>query len=235
LQAEDRKFGRRRIYLMRHGDVSYFDATGRPVPPDQVTLTERGRAQALAAGKVFTGMGFDRVITSGLPRAVETAQLVLSQMEQTASIEEWPELRELQGGRLRDIPTEQLEQEFLACCRNRVPETTSFLRGETIGALFDRVLPALEKLRADVSWDTILLVLHGGVNRAILSYALLGERILLGNIAQSAGCINVLDVKQDDWVVRALNFAPTDPAHVWGRGTAMEELLHHYLAYRSRP
>jgi probable phosphoglycerate mutase len=219
---------------MRHGDVSYFDATGHPVPPDRVALTEQGRAQALAAGKVFTGMGFDRVLTSGLPRTVETAQLVLQQMAQRASIEEWPELRELQGGRLRDIPTEQLEQEFLASCRNRVPETLSFLGGETIGALFDRVLPALEILLADARWDTVLLVLHGGVNRAILSYALLGERLLLGNLAQSAGCINVLDVKQDDWIVRAINVAPTDPTYAWGRGTAMEELLQHYLAYRSR-
>ena len=38
---------RRRVYLMRHGDVAYFDADGRPVPPDDVPLTEaRPRAGA---------------------------------------------------------------------------------------------------------------------------------------------------------------------------------------------
>ena len=39
---------RRRIYLMRHGAVSYFDDDGRPVPEDSVPLTAEGRAQALA-------------------------------------------------------------------------------------------------------------------------------------------------------------------------------------------
>ena len=37
---------RRRIYLMRHGAVAYFDGSGRPVPPDTEPLTEEGRAEA---------------------------------------------------------------------------------------------------------------------------------------------------------------------------------------------
>src|SRR5262245_43130086 len=40
---------RRRLYLMRHGDVSYFDAEGRPVRPDSVPLNENGLQQADAA------------------------------------------------------------------------------------------------------------------------------------------------------------------------------------------
>ena len=33
---------RRRIILMRHGDVTYFDAQGKPVPdPDKVSLGDK--------------------------------------------------------------------------------------------------------------------------------------------------------------------------------------------------
>ena len=39
-----------------------------------------------------------------------------------------------------------------------------------------------------------LAVLHGGVNRAILSYALTGEPRFFGGFEQAPGCINVLDV-----------------------------------------
>ena len=53
--------------------------------------------------------------------------------------------------------------------RGVVPNEKRFLGGETIGELFDRVLPALDRLVADTTWDTVLLVLHGAVNRAILS------------------------------------------------------------------
>jgi probable phosphoglycerate mutase len=49
--------------------------------------------------------------------------------------------------------------------------------------------------------------MHGGVNRAILSYALTGQRLFLGNLAQTGGCINALDVGEapNDWVVRLMN------------------------------
>ena len=40
---------RRRLYLMRHGAVSYFRDDGTPVDPDAVVLNEDGRAQAAAA------------------------------------------------------------------------------------------------------------------------------------------------------------------------------------------
>src|SRR5258706_366845 len=45
---------RRRVYLMRHGEVSYFP-DGRPVPPEGVPLNDEGRAQARAAGPSWRG------------------------------------------------------------------------------------------------------------------------------------------------------------------------------------
>jgi broad specificity phosphatase PhoE len=104
-----------------------------------------------------------------------------------------------------------------------VPEDLVFLGGETIGALLDRVLPAISRLLVDESWDTLLAVLHGAVNRAILSHALTGERMFLGNFEQAPGCINVLDVGAD-WIVRAVNLTPYDLIHSGGRTTTMEEL-----------
>ncbi len=67
---------RRRLYLMRHGAVAYFDDNGRPVAPDDVPLTAEGRAQAEAARALLDGTALDRVISSGLPRAIETAAIV---------------------------------------------------------------------------------------------------------------------------------------------------------------
>ena len=209
---------RRRIYLMRHAAVSYFE-DGRPLRPDDVPLTPDGRDQARAAAEALRGIQFDRVITSGLPRTVETARLVAPDVEP----ELWPELREIESGRLGDIPEDELEAAFVSAWRDVVPEEVRFLGGETVRSLLDRVLPALERLLADPEWDVVLAVLHGGVNRAILSYALTGRRALLGNLEQSPACINVLDVG-DDWIVRAVNTTPTDPAHRGSRLRTMEEL-----------
>jgi broad specificity phosphatase PhoE len=216
---------RRRLYLMRHGAVSYFRADGRPVQPDEVGLNDEGRAQAEAASELLAPIAFDRVLTSGLPRTVETAELVA----QSHKVEHWPELRELRGARLSGIPADRLEEEFVHAFRGIVPNDKRFLGGETIGELFDRVLPALERLLADESWDTVLAVLHGGVNRAILSYALTGERMFLGHFEQAPGCLNVLDIG-DEWIVRAVNVAPLDLLHTATRLTTMEGYWNEFRA-----
>jgi broad specificity phosphatase PhoE len=203
---------------MRHARVAYFE-DGRPLHPETVLLTDEGREQASAAGEALAGIHFDRVITSALPRTLETARIVAPDSEP----ESWPELREIESGRLAEIPEDELERAFVEAWRDVVPEEVRFLGGETVGSLLDRVLPAIDRLRADREWDVVLAVLHGGVNRAILSYALTGGRAFLGNLEQSPGGINILDVG-DDWVVRAVNITPTDLAHRDGRLRTMEEL-----------
>ena len=203
---------------MRHGAVSYFDH-GRPLKPEDVPLTVAGRDQAYAAASMLRGIEFDRVITSGLPRTVETARIVAPDLEPEA----WPDLRELETGRLADIPEDELEHAFTHAFRDVIPEDARFLAGETIGSLFDRVLPAIDRLLAADDWDIVLAVLHGGVNRAIISRALTGGRTFLGNLEQSPACVNILDVG-DEWIVRAVNVTPYDLAHLEGRSTTMEEL-----------
>ena len=115
---------RRRLYLMRHGEVAYFDADGKPLPEDDVGLTEEGRAQAEAAAALLALIRIDRVITSGLRRTVETASLVVPGVEAEA----WPELRELRGAKLSTIPEDELEEEFVHVFRGVVPARTPLPR-----------------------------------------------------------------------------------------------------------
>jgi broad specificity phosphatase PhoE len=212
---------RRRIYLVRHGEVAYFE-NGRPLRPDDVVLTDEGRDQSHAVADALAGVVFDRVVTSGLPRTLETARIVAPDEE----VETCAELREIESGRLADL--EDPEQAFLGVWRGIVAEDVRFLGGETIGALLDRTLPALDRLVADRSWDVALLVVHGGVIRALLSYALTGGRSFLGNFELAPASISIVDVGHDDWVVRAVNVTPYDLAHRRTRLRTMEELWAQY-------
>jgi broad specificity phosphatase PhoE len=210
---------------MRHGAVAYFDDDGRPVAPDDVPLTVEGREQAEAMRLLLDGVELDRVIASGLPRTAETAALVAPGHD----VETWPELREIFGDRFSAIPPDELEEAFVHAFHGIVPNDKRFLGGETIGELFDRVLPAVERLTADEGWDTALVVAHGAVNRAVLSYALTGERLFLGRFEQAPGCLNVLDVDANDWVVRAVNVAATDLVH---RSTRLTQMEQYWAEYR---
>ena len=217
---------RRRIYLMRHAQVRYFEG----VAPEQVVLTDEGRRQAEAAAAALAAVRFDRVLTSGLPRTLETARIVVPGIDP----EERPALREVESGDIRGLDPEEVHAMMRAAFRGAVPQQTRFLGGETIGALVDRVLPELDALLADPSWDVVLLVLHGAVNRVILSRAITGERVFLGGFEQEPGCVNVLDVNTaGEFVVRAVNHTPYDPAHVHApRETTMEQLWAEYLEAR---
>ncbi len=149
-------------------------------------------------------------------------------------MQEWSDLVEIRGGRLAAIPDAELKEAFTGAFEGIAPEDKRFLGGESVGELMNRVHPAIDRLRSDTDWDTVLLVLHGGVNRAILSYALTGERIFMGNLAQTAGCINAMDVgeQHSDWVVRVVNYSPMSSLQAESRGTTMEALFHQYRQAR---
>ena len=193
-------------------------------------LTEAGHRQAQAAAEALRDVAFDRVITSGLPRTLETARAIVSGPE----IEENEALREIESGDLRGVSPELVQEMMTAAFRGIVPLDARFLGGETIGELFDRVLPELDALLADESWDAALLVLHGAVNRAILGHALTGGRTFLGAFEQAPACINVLDVDPaGSFVVRAVGYTPYDPVHGTApRQTTMEQLWLEYLDAR---
>ena len=217
--------GRRRIYLMRHAQVRYFEGHD----PEDVVLTDDGRLQAEAAAEALKDVSFDRVITSGLARSLETARIVAPHAEPEGRYA----LREIESGDIRGLPPGEVQTMMTAAFRGVVPLDSRFLGGETIGELFDRVLPEIDGVVADASWDVALLVLHGGVNRAILGHALTGDRTFLGGFEQAPGCINVLDVRADGWIVRAVNHLPYDPVHVAApRLTTMEQLWQEYLGSR---
>jgi probable phosphoglycerate mutase len=205
---------RRRLYLMRHAEVSYVGERD----PEAVRLTPRGLEQSAAAHRALADVDFDLVVTSTLPRTVETAAVVAPgrEPEQIAAFAEW------RGGRLDDIPADELQEMFTGSLTIS-DEDARFLGGESLGEALDRVLPAFARL-VEAEWHTALAVFHGGVNRIILSHALAGGRTYFGTFEQAPACINVLDLGDDGmWIVRTVNYIPYDPLHP-ARTTTMEHL-----------
>jgi len=209
---------------MRHADVSYVDESGAPVNPESVPLTPRGLEQAAAAREALAGVELDLVVASNLPRTAETAAIVAPGHE----VERWPEFAEWRGGRLDAIPPEELEEAFVGALRVK-DEAKRFLGGESLGEALDRVHPGLDKLVAH-DWETALAVFHGGVNRIVISYALSGDRTYFGTFEQAPACINVLDLDDDGWIVRTVNYVPYDPLHP-ARETTMEHLWEQLRPY----
>ena len=224
---------RRRIYLMRHGQVAYFPDPEVPVDPAYVVLTAEGQEQARASGSALAGVRFDRVVTSGLPRTTRTAELVLGELAHPPeAVVHDPDLQEFRPGDIDLVSDEDLEEEFLQAWRESAPPEATFLRGETVGSLTARVAAAMQRLYDDRSWNTLLIVAHGGVNRAIVSSALAGPGTFFGQLEQAPACINIIDI-EPGYVVRAVNVTPYDPLHSGPRITTLEDMLEQCRAMRA--
>jgi probable phosphoglycerate mutase len=227
---------RRRVYLMRHGEVDYFDEHGRPYRPDGVPLNVEGRLQAEAAGRALADVPLDLVVISGLVRTRQTAELVLAGRGLQPVVR--PDLREIEPGRLsrlKEATAAEIERAFLGALDGEVTPESTFLGGETFGALRHRAWPCFQELLAERSWSQLLIVAHGVLNRVLLGTVLGLPLTSLGALEQDAGCLNVIDF--DDagrGVVRLVNHTPLSPLKAGVMSTTMERLYLQYLRGRVR-
>lgn len=221
---------RRRIYLARHGDVTYFDAAGLPVLPQRVPLNEEGRGQAQAIARLLAAVALDRIVASGLPRTIETATPVAEARGLRIEVRE--ALEEIRPGRPEDLGRD-IAKAFRTALPSSLDTSSRFLGGETFGEFFARVIPCFRSLAAEPDWEAMLVVAHGGVNRAILLDLLGAGPGAFEVLEQDPGAVNIIDVAADgSAVVRLVNHTPASPAKEGLTQTTMERLLDQYLRGR---
>lgn len=188
------RFGRRRLYLMRHGRVDYFADKVLAAGDHRIAvLTEEGRTQALAAGEALAAVTFDLALCSGLPRTRETAELVLSRISQAPDLGDDLAFEELRGGTLkfpsRDEAAKAMHAQFL---KANLPGARMF-GGESFYEAQSRAVAALQDLCTGPVWRNALLVAHEGINRLLLSWACGAGLAAAPAFEQDTACVNVLD------------------------------------------
>jgi broad specificity phosphatase PhoE len=224
---------RRRVYLMRHAEVSYFTADGGAVDPRAVTLTERGRAQASAMAEALAGVPFDRAVSSGMPRSRETAAAVLA--ARAIAIEDEPDFREIRAGRLREVPPERRRADLVYALESAALEGARFAGGESFAEFEARVLAVFTRLLAGPEWRRLLVVAHDAVNRVLLAWAAQAGLKALAAFEQDMGCLNLIDLDITDGtverrIIRLMNYTPYDPAKAKLFSTSMEQIFGVYAA-----
>ena len=158
------------IYLMRHGET-HWNAERRFQGWQDSPLTERGQAQARAAGRLMRDLAVDpanlTVVSSTLGRARQTATLVLEELGLEADHLQTDErLKEAGMGVWEGVLDAVVERDWaeLHAARRADPWTVSPPSGETHGDVMDRVAEWL----AEQSEDRPLLVVTHGVAGRIL-------------------------------------------------------------------
>ena len=153
------------FYFVRHGESEGNAArifTGQTDSP----LTERGREQAATVAEELAKVKFDRIVSSDLARARDTAEVIAK--PRGIPVEIVGELREIDVGdrtgtafdETRGLPNWS-DDGFV-----------SWPGGETLDQVLARTLGAIDRLTRESPGKTILVVGHGGVNRILLSHFL---------------------------------------------------------------
>jgi probable phosphoglycerate mutase len=146
------------IYFVRHGECGANVKGVFAGQADDSPLTSKGREQAVAVGKRLknNGLKLDRIITSPLQRARETAEIIAEVVGlEKDEIEADAGIAEYDMGSLSGTPVRVLASFEEAC----PPDA------ENIMDFQSRVMGLVERLEG--SSKNILLVSHAGVGRVI--------------------------------------------------------------------
>lgn len=231
---------RRRIYLMRHAEAAYYDEAGARRPdPRAVELTPKGRAEALAMSDWLAPVPLDRAICSGLPRTVETATIVLGGRDLT--LERQEALEEIRGAGM-DARVALSPVEYAYAMFRAGEPGAQFAAGEAFAAFEARIMPAFIDILQDPAWTNLLLVCHGGTNRAILTWFLGLGLDAFGQFEQDSCCLNILDFDQLEGtglitrrILRGLNITAYDTAKTNARYLTMEGFAQRHVEAGTRP
>lgn len=192
------------VYLLRHGEVAnahrvclngHFD----------VELSETGRRQARQLADAFSRLPVSAVYCSDLQRTIEGARLLAEPHRLTPSA--CPELRELSFGRWEGLSVKELAEQHPGVLEQRFlhPETFRADGGESFQELHDRVVPKFRDIVEQHLGGLIVILAHGGVNRAILGHLLGFPLSNLFRISQDYAAVNRIQYRPGLPVVDFIN------------------------------
>lgn len=172
-----------RVILVRHGESSYNIERRVQGHCDESALTEAGRASAKQVGVALTDLPFQAIYTSPLQRAKETAEIIAAGLTAAPALQPTDDLKEvnlvLWEGLLFTEVAEKYPDEYRQwqkephLMRMAVPAadgtTIDFF---PIPALYEQARQFWQTVLPQHAGQTILVVAHSGINRALISTAI---------------------------------------------------------------
>lgn len=183
--------GATRLLLVRHGEAELPPGVlcGSLDPP----LSAAGRARIERLRGRLAGAPLAAAYASPARRAAESAALLAAPHGLAVGLV--PALREVDFGALEGLTFEEASARHPETCAAWLarPHEVVFPGGEGFAAVRARAVRAIARLLRRHAGSTILVVAHGGVNRALLADALGLAGADAFRLDQPHGALNVVD------------------------------------------
>jgi 2,3-bisphosphoglycerate-dependent phosphoglycerate mutase len=151
-----------RFIVVRHGETRW-NVEARIQGQRDSALTEEGVAQAEALGERLAGERFDRIVSSDLGRAHETARRIAAACGRDLTLD--ARLRERHFGQGEGLGYDEVDRLYPGAF-SRVRETDPdyvIPGGESRRQFHARVVAGFEALARAHASETVVVVTHGGV------------------------------------------------------------------------
>jgi len=192
-----------RLILIRHAEP-HEDMRDLVYGRLDMELSAAGHEHATRLAAMLAGMPVAAMYTSPAQRAVATAAPLAGSLGLHAI--EVADLRELDFGDLEGLSPAEVADRYPAVVRwTDAPAAVEFPGGESVAALRARSLRAAREIVDRHDGETVAVVSHAVVIRAIVADALAMHDDALFRIDQAYGGITVIDWFGDRPLVRVVN------------------------------
>ncbi len=163
------------LILLRHGETD-SNLQGTYVGWTDISLNKKGVLQAEAAAERLAGHRIDRIFSSPLKRAFETAMIVNGNFN--LPIEKVDELKERNFGIWENLMYREIQERYPDECAAWTKDWLNYCipGGESAADAFRRNIRFVDALVQGNASGTFLIVTHLGCIRTIITY-LLGMKI----------------------------------------------------------
>ena len=178
------------IYLVRHGETEK-NTLGKYYGNLDVGLNENGKMQCEHLREKLRNIEFNKVYTSEMKRAIETADIILK--DRKKSIVKDHRLNEMNMGEFEGKDHKELEKlypkEWKTWCEDW--KECSPPKGESYKEFYLRVKEFMEQvLKEEV--ENVLIVAHGGVIKSIYTYILGGDFDIFWKVSSRNGELSLI-------------------------------------------
>jgi 2,3-bisphosphoglycerate-dependent phosphoglycerate mutase len=179
-----------RLYLIRHGQTAW-NVEKRAQGHTDIPLDDIGLLQAESLARAMVGTKIDRLLTSDLQRAKQTADAIAQ--VKSMPVEVTSDLRERSFGEWEGGPYAEIgiKFQFIADMEGRSRESVTPPGGES----FDQTWQRLESVYADVMQKKVDtgIVCHGGTASVLMAMFLGGGVEIASAFRFSNACLNELE------------------------------------------
>ena len=186
-----------KIYLIRHGE-SIYNATGICQGHKAIPLSKKGITQSRKLSESLKDMRFEKIYSSDLTRAIETAKIISENQNAPVSISE--DLREFGKG-----VGEGYSHDFLTRNFGKIKDKDyTKAGGEDKGIVRERVENFLKSLRIKKD-GKIAIVTHGGVKKTIFEIMGLMDWKDMEDIRMENTGVSIIEIKDGKASLISLN------------------------------